>query len=555
MYKLTIFFALFFVFSNINFGNAQSFSSSKLPIVVLNTEGDTIISDPKIRAHMGIIDNGPGVENKLTDPFNNYNGDVGIEIRGSSSKLFPKKQYGIELWDVDGNGIDASLLGLPEEEDWILFAPYNDKSLMRDVLAYKLGREMGRYAPRTKYFELVLNGNYEGVYVLIEKIKRNKKRLNIDKLKPEEIGGDDVTGGYILKVDKKTGGSGEGWESEHRPLHGNNNQKIFFQLQDPKPEEVVKEQLLYIQQYMKDFEDALAGENFKDPETGYAKYIDVPSFIDFFIANEVTKNVDAYRISTFLHKQNINDGNKLVMGPIWDFNLGFGNADYCTNGNPEGFVMNFNEFCPEDYWLVPFWWERLMEDENFQNQLRTRWVELRQGPFQTNNILTYVDSVATVLDEGPQQRNFKKWPVLGQYVWPNYYVGQSYQDEVNWMKTWITQRMDWLDNNIPGTVIDPGTGPVTGIEDGEKLNDFNFSLRPVPFQEFLTLQYTIPKSGTVKFQWYDLQGRKISEGEYYHQTAGIHQHEINTSQFAKGVYLIKFQFENGPAFNSKVIKN
>src|SRR5688572_1076543 len=152
----------------------ESFTSSNLPIVVINTNGQTIVDDPKIVADMGIIHNAPGVRNHITDPFNNYNGKIGIEIRGSSSQMFPKKQYGIELADVNGDGVEASLLDLPAEEDWILFAPYNDKSLMRDVLAYKLGRDQGRYAPRTKYCELVLNGEYMGIYVLIEKIKRDR---------------------------------------------------------------------------------------------------------------------------------------------------------------------------------------------------------------------------------------------------------------------------------------------------------------------------------------------------------------------------------------------
>src|SRR5436190_179784 len=117
---------------------------------------------------MGIIDNGPGVKNNITDPFNNYNGKVGIELRGSSSQTFPKKQFGIELRDNDNKDIEQSLLGLPSEGDWILFAPYNDKSLMRDALAYKMARSMGRYASRTRYCELVLDGEYKGVYVLLE---------------------------------------------------------------------------------------------------------------------------------------------------------------------------------------------------------------------------------------------------------------------------------------------------------------------------------------------------------------------------------------------------
>jgi hypothetical protein len=141
----------------------------------------------------------------------------------------------------------------------------------------------------------------------------------------------------------------------------------------------VAEQKSYIQKYVGQFESALAGNNFSDPLLGYAKYIDVNSFVDFFIMQEVTKNVDGYRLSTFFHKQRESDGGKLVMGPIWDFNLGFGNANYCTSGNPEGFVLAFNNMCPDDYWLIPFWWKRLLQDPAFSAKVAARWAELRSG--------------------------------------------------------------------------------------------------------------------------------------------------------------------------------
>ncbi len=166
---------------------AQTFTSSNLPIVIINTNGFAIADEPKITADMGIIHNGVGVRNNLIDPQNNYNGKIGIEVRGSSSQMFPKKQYSIELRDGLGAGVAASLLGMPVEEDWVLFAPYNDKSLMRDVLAYKLARDMGRYAPRTRYCEVVLNGDYLGIYILMEKVKRDKNRVDIANLAPMKL--------------------------------------------------------------------------------------------------------------------------------------------------------------------------------------------------------------------------------------------------------------------------------------------------------------------------------------------------------------------------------
>lgn len=521
----------------------QTFTSSNLPVIVIETDDQPIVDDPKIMATMGIIDNGPDVRNNLTDAFNNYSGKIGIEIRGSSSQMFPKKQYGLELWDDAGEGIDASLLGMPEEEDWILFAPYNDKSLMRDVLAYKLGRDMGRYAPRTKYCEVVLNDQYNGLYVLIEKIKRDKNRVDINKLDPDEISGNNLTGGYILKIDKTTGSGGEGWASAYFPSPRQAAQQVYFLYESPEFPDLAPEQVQYIQQFVGAFENTLAGDNFADPINGYAKYIDVDSFIDYFLINEVTKNPDAYRLSTFFYKQRDSDGGKLVMGPIWDFNLGFGNVDYCTNGNPEGFVLDFNTLCPQDYWLIPFWWERLFEDDAFGEKVVARWEVLREGVFATSKIHSYIDSVTSVLNES-RQRNFQKWPVLGEYVWPNYYVGDTFQQEVDWLKTWITARMNWLDLAIHGIVTDAV---------GE-IRNANLKIYPNPFVSDLTFEYTLNKPGDVNVELFDMMGKKIIGFEFVNQPPGVHNSILNLRSISTGIYFYRYTSRSQSTVVGKVIK-
>jgi hypothetical protein len=432
----------------------QTFQSSNLPIVIITTNGQNIMDEPKVVVDMKVIDNGPGKRNNITDNPNVYNGKVGIELRGSSSRvLFPKKQYAVELRNSTGADTAVSLLGLPAEEDWVLSAPYNDKTLMRDVLAYKLGRSMGRYAPRTRYCEVVLNGNYQGVYFLNEKIKRDKNRVDISNLEPNETSGDDLTGGYIIKLDKVDGSSGPGFVSEYPPASLGTSKKITFQFEYPKWDEIAPQQKTYIANYISQFERALANENFADPDQGYAKYIDVDSFVDFFIMNEITKNVDGYRLSSFFHKQKDSQGGKLFAGPIWDFNLGFGNANYCTSGAPTGFVFSqFNSVCPNDTWLIPFWWERLLLDGKFGNKVAERWSSLRQNKFSTSAIHAYIDSVALVLNQESQQRNFQTWQVMGTYVWPNFYVGPSFQAEVAWLKGWVSDRTAWLDANLPQLV-------------------------------------------------------------------------------------------------------
>src|ERR1051325_729327 len=205
---------------SITFGNNpassfMNFSSSNLPIVVINTNSQTIPDEPKITCGLGIIYNGIGVRNYLTDPFNNYNGKIAIEVRGSSSQMFPKKCFGFETLNTNGTKKDTLILGMPAEHDWILSASYSDKTFMRNFLSYKLYRDFGRYAPRTQFCELVIDGQYQGVYILMERIKRDKNRVDIAKLNNWENAGDSLTGGYIIKIDKMTGNSGAGWTSPY----------------------------------------------------------------------------------------------------------------------------------------------------------------------------------------------------------------------------------------------------------------------------------------------------------------------------------------------------
>lgn len=278
-----------------------NFTDSNLPILVINTMGQEIPDDPKITAQMGIIHKGPGQRNYLTDPFNEYNGKIGIEIRGSSSQSFPKKGYGLETWDAEGEDLDVSLLGMPKESDWVLHGPYSDKSLIRNALTYILAGRMMEYAPRVKMVELVINGEYMGVYLFTEKIKRDANRVNINKLDPDENQGDDLTGGYILKLDKTTGDNPMFplyFSSQYR-AETPNFQEIKFLYEVPDPEDITQQQRDYVQESVDRFENALHGEDYLDPETGYKNHIDVQTFIDFLLVNEVSKNVDGYRLSTF----------------------------------------------------------------------------------------------------------------------------------------------------------------------------------------------------------------------------------------------------------------
>ncbi|MDP6922326.1 MAG: CotH kinase family protein [Lutibacter sp.] len=408
--------------------------------VVIQTNGNQIVDEPKVMANMQII----------TGDTIAYNGPIGIEYRGSSSQyFFDKKSFGFETWDENGEDVDVALVGFPEEEDWIFYGPFSDKTLLRNVFIYSLSNEIGRYASKTKFCEITLNGNYEGVYVLMEKIKRDKNRVAISKLKS-----DDITGGYMLKIDKATGdGTGGQYTSSisfPSQFDGNGDPegtpKVHFLYDYPDAEDIEPEEKAYIQAYIHGFENALKSADFTDPNTGYLSFIDRDSFIDFFLLNELSNNPDGYRISTYMYKDK---GGKLQMGPIWDFNIAFGNVDYCNAWETDHWAYRFKDYCPGGEWQVPFWWERLMEDPAFVSALKARWTSLRQGPFSASFIDQLLQSKRAYLeDTGALGRNYDRWQVLGTYIWPNYYIGQHYGEEYVYFRQWISARLAWMDGAI-----------------------------------------------------------------------------------------------------------
>ena len=518
-----------------------NFESSNIPIVVIDTQGKTIVDEPKITATMGIIDNGPGLRNSISDSFNDYDGFIGIEYRGSSSQfLFPKKSFGIETRDEFGENLNVSVLGMPEENDWVLYGPYSDKSMIRNLLTFELGRSLGRYASRTRLVELVLNDEYWGVYVYMEKVKRDKNRVDISKLTEDEVSGDDLTGGYIIKIDKFDGSnSGGGWASPYPPVgRQRNEQVIFFQFDYPKTRNIVDAQREYIKKYVTDFENALYGPDFRDPELGYKQYINLDSFVDFLIMMEVTRNVDAYRLSSFFYKDKNSNGGKITLGPIWDFNLAFGNANYCNGWLTNGWAWDFNSICPGDFWLNPFWWDRLMEDEAFTSRLISRWTGLRSGPFKTETIINYIDSVASVLDEA-QQRNYERWNILGQPIWPNYFIGITYISEIEHLKNWVINRMEWLDTNLLLTTSISKTGyevvrPV---------------IKPNPFSDHISFEV----SENFSIHFFNAHGQEIFRTNQVNGNFVWKGQNANGTPLPAGLYFYNL-FTKNNQINGRIIK-
>lgn len=530
----------FIIFSGFLSAQVVNFTSSNLPIIVINTFGQEIPDQYKINARMGIIYNGEGVRNFLTDPFNHYDGWIGIELRGSSSQIFPKKSYAVETRDSLGNDISISLLGFPQEEDWVFLGPYNDKTLIRDALAYKLAKDQRRYASRSKFFELLINGEYKGVYLLLEKIKRDPNRVNIKKLNPSDTTGDAVTGGYIIKIDKLDGENNDGWYSSFKPFP-QLNARILYQYHYPDPNDIIEVQKNYIKAFIYAFESTMAGPYFADSVLGYSRYIDVNSFVDYILLNELVKNIDAYRLSTFFYKDRDSRNPKLFAGPVWDFNLAFGNCNYYEAFNPAGwyidFVSDYSNIPSWETFFIPFWWKKIFNDQNFKIKFRQRWMELRNTVWTNEKINFVIDSLINLLEES-RIRNFQKWPVIGQYIWPNYYVGQTYEDEINYLKNWLYNRLMWIDSQL-----------ITNVENEKiEVNNFNFVLfqnYPNPFNSITRIKYILKRSDFISIKLFDLLGNELMILVNEFKSPGEYTLELDAGKLglSSGIYL--YQMKSG----------
>ena len=407
---------------------------SNLPLLVLNAQGNPHSDSRRAPLVASFLDNGKGRSTIRSTPVLESRAD--FNIRGFSSLRYPKRSYTLRLRDEYGEKFKTSVLGMPKESDWVLYAPFPDKTLMRDVVAYELFRRMGHYAPRTRFVELFLNRNgdqlsgrdYQGVYVVIEKIKRGKNRVPIEELGRGDNEGEALTGGYIFKRD-----------------HSNNESPTFrsrggeFFLIEPDPEDATPQQKEYIEKHFREVERSIFGKNLTDPRKGYRNYLDVPSFIDQHWLIEMSKNIDGFRYSVIFSKDR---GGKLKLEPPWDWNLSFGNANYLDAENPRGWYtdqLRDSEIS---------WFRRLVEDPEFNQKQLDRWWELRKSVLSTESVLKLVDDTAAQLKEA-QERNFRRWTILGSSVHPNSFVGDTYEEEVGWMKKWIRERLQWIDQQVP----------------------------------------------------------------------------------------------------------
>ena len=402
-------------------GPAASAVRATLPLMVIDTER-RIVDDPKVTARMRVIDRGPGRVNRPGQRATGYDGRIGIEIRGTSSMAYPKKQYSIETRTATGRNRSVRLLGLPKENDWVLQGPYGDKTLMRNVVAYATARGLGAYASRTRYVEVVVNRDYRGVFVLMETPKIDTRRVAARD--------DDVTGGYLLEMtDRYKLKRGD------QSFASSTGQALVHT--DPEPKEMGPARTRWIRGHLAAFESALYGPSFADPSRGWRAYLDEPSAVDVVLINELFKNEDAFRSSLFVHKSS---GIKLRLGPVWDFDVAMGNSSYGDSQRLEGWITTGRP-----------WASRLLQDPAFVEALIQRWQQLRAGGLQ-GQLLRRVDASVRTLGSAPA-RNFRRWPILGVPVWPNPLdpvTGRSYAAEVEFLRSWLTARIAWIDANLAG---------------------------------------------------------------------------------------------------------
>ena len=444
MFKKLFFLKLFFLLlCEVSLAQQTILTDSNLPIMVILTDIDPdtnmpydIPDEPKVLGTMQLIYRPDGTRNYLTDitndAFLNYNGRIGIELRGSSSQVLEKKPYGFTtLLEDDDSNNNISLLGMPSENDWILNSLAYDPSMVRDYLSYTLSSNMGNYAPRVKYIEVIVNDDYKGVYILTEKIKRDSGRVNLKKIADFDNNSPEVTGGYIVKADKTTGEDEVAWTM---PNYG--GWETNFLHHYPKTEDITDQQSDYIENM---FYDLAAQTNPVNTSLtdGYPSIIDIPSFLDFMIMAEFASNPDAYQFSTYFHKDRVG---KLRAGPIWDYNLSFGNDLFVF-----GFDRSFY-----DVWQFEFentgakFWKDLFQEESFNCYIAKRWLELTaiNQPLNYVTISNLIDEYFNLLAES-KERELQRWPP--EDGWPTV---ADQEENIIEMKVWIENRINWMNNNI-----------------------------------------------------------------------------------------------------------
>jgi hypothetical protein len=496
---------------NSNYHAIPKSDSIQLPIIVIETD-EYGISENTTIAKMGIINNPSGRFNKLSDKYTDYNGRIRTKLHGTSSLSRPKKSMRIELQDSVGNNNNISLLGMPKENDWILYAPFQDMTLIKNEFTYNLGRKMGNYTPRTRFCEVIINGEDKGVFVLTEKIKRDKNRVNITKLTPDDNEGTSLTGGYILVM--------------------NNG----FEIDYPSIEDITPAQLNYIRDYFAKSQKVITN----DPVNGYKKFFEENSLVDYIIVSELSMNCDAYLRSCYLYKDNDAIDSRFKFGPFWDYDVAwyyydnqlFDQWKYGSNLNVYG----------------------MLQDTSLSHQLVKTWHTYRKGFLSNDSIISLIDGLVDIYKPSIE-RNYQVWPIL-QYNWYGKNTHETYNDKITPVKTWIMNRANWIDENIDAiysTALDNAS--IGNLVYTTKKNSNMINSYPNPCKEKLYVILNLDKPGQIIFEICDITGRKCCEFNQENRNSGHNEFELSFPTGIKpGVYTLRVLKGSFVITNQTIVK-
>ena len=418
-------------------------ANANLPVFTLDLEGKEI-GRSATAGVLRVIEEHDGSLKNLQATQPSVQSRVSVELHGDTSAALAKKSYQLELVDDTRDDRDLPLLGLPAGSDWVLHSCGSDRTCLRNVLAYALGRALGHYAPRTRFIELVINGEYRGLYVLVERVRRDKDRVDLSRPAASTADGD-ITGGYIFKMDL---GEGKPTDRVLRDWVSPVSQTVYSYYY-PRFNEITPAQKAYLHDHVSRFETMMRSSAWNDPGSGYRQWLDLRSWVDFALIQELAVNPDAYFKSIYLQKWPRAKGDTIALGPFWDFDLAFGVAEFRDARNTEAWAHQMNRFGgvrvsydpPGLQPYVPQHWERLWADPAFHRDLTCRWQELRRGPLQLTTLTASIDAwVQELLPAQPRDAA----------VWGNP-PANAYFGEVISLKEFLEKRLAWMDANLPGT--------------------------------------------------------------------------------------------------------
>jgi len=360
---------------------------------------------------------------------------AGLRLRGSSSVGNPKYNWALDCWDEDDREREMPLLGMPAHAEWTFHAPYStDTSLIADPFASSLMHAAGRYAARFRFAELYLNErasgqplatiaptNYFGVYNILERIGIDPNRVAIDKLTDQDVEPPNVTGGYLLSIDRNIDGP-QGFTAAGQS----------FVYTEPTHEVMTspqrEAQRNYLANHLNKFTAVLDSSHWTNPITGYAPYIDVGSWIDFHLMQVISVNGDGLGLSTYFYKPR---NGPITYGPIWDFDKAFGWSEV-RHEAPLAWEGG------KGFFYYP-WWGRLFLDPNFWQAYIDRFQELNAGPFGIPGSMALIDRLNDQVKESAV-RDLARWRQPKR--------GGTQEGEIAYFKDWLVRRIRFMETNF-----------------------------------------------------------------------------------------------------------